>query len=252
MFGFITTLLNPLLLLWALVVATLFFWRRGRRRWMQVTAILGGLWLFLISVSPLPIWLAYRLERQYPVLDPSQLELRSEASWHIVVLGGGHTHAPALTAANQLSAQALGRLVEGVRLYHRLPGSKLVVSGYSQSGRTTQAELLARAARDLGVREEDVLMMPQPRQTREEAHTYATRFGKDQPLILVTSAIHMPRSVEWFRIMGLHPVPAPADHVVKRDPEKATFHFRPQAAKIGILHQALHEYAGMVQQNWMR
>lgn len=235
---------NPVWLLWALAIGFLACRRLGRPRAARAFAWAGVLWLFLISTSPLPLWLARGLEARYPVLDPAGLA--QGKSWHIMVLGGGHTNDPDVTPADRLSAEALGRLAEGMRLHRLLPGSKLVFSGYSTTGRPSQAENLAMAAVDLGVSPADTLLLTEPTRTSEEALAYVQRFGAENPTILVTSAIHLPRAMGWFRQAGAEPQPAPATHAVKFAPGRMTYHFIPSPSKIGLMHQALHEYGGLL------
>lgn len=235
---------NPVWLLWALAIGFFACRRFQRPRAARMFAWAGVLWLFLISTSPLPLWLARGLEARHPVLDPAGLP--RETSWQIMVLGGGHTNDPAVTPADRLSAEALGRLAEGIRLHRLLPGSKLVFSGFSTTGQPSQAENLAMAAVDLGVSPADTLVLTEPTRTSEEARAYVARFGADRPTILVTSAIHLPRAIGWFRQAGADPIPAPATHAVKFAPGRATYHFIPSPSKIGLMHQALHEYGGLL------
>ncbi|MCB9352647.1 MAG: hypothetical protein H6573_34955 [Lewinellaceae bacterium] len=64
-----------------------------------------------------------------------------------------------------------------------VPDSQLVCSGYSSSGRTAQAEVLAQAAVLLGVSPADTLMVKTPAHTEAEAIDYAARFGAAHPLL---------------------------------------------------------------------
>ncbi len=242
MLTFLNNLVNPVILFWVLV-GLYFLGRYKRRKGLAKFAMwASAIWLFVISTSPVPELLTRQLEKQYITLDPATLPPGKE--WHIVVLGGGQSNAPELTAANRLSSEALGRLVEGVRLHRLLPGSKIVCSGYAQSGRLSQAETLAQAALDLGVDPADTLLLVKPAQTKAEASAYFDRFGKHTSLILVTSALHLPRALSWFHRVGLDPIPAPTNHAVKIDPNRWTYDWLPSPRKIGLMQQATHEYAG--------
>lgn len=204
-------------------------------------------WLFLISISPLSTWLTLQRESRFPIL----LQVPDSISApHILVLGGGHSISPTLPPNNQLSEPALARLCEGIRLYRQRPGSKLVCSGHSASGRTPQAEMLAQTAVVLGVSPQDTLLSPTPAHTEAEAYAYAARFGNRHPLILVTDAIHIPRALFWFRQAGLSPIPAPTNHYVKPDPLKSSYNFKPSVRKVIITDKLIHEWAGMVYARW--
>lgn len=56
-----------------------------------------------------------------------------------------------LSANNQLSTTAVGRLTEGIRIHRMLPGSRLILSGYGGDSNVTQALVLYRTALLLGV-----------------------------------------------------------------------------------------------------
>jgi uncharacterized SAM-binding protein YcdF (DUF218 family) len=79
-----------------------------------------------------------------------------------------------------------------------------------------------------------------------EARIYKERFGKEYPLIIVTSAIHMPRAMYWFRHYGLDPHPAPTNYLVMEDWKLSLSSFKPTNYKISITAKLLHEYAGML------
>jgi uncharacterized SAM-binding protein YcdF (DUF218 family) len=167
----------------------------------------------------------------------------------ILVLGGGHSIAPDLTPADQLSTDALTRLSEAIRLHRLLPGSKIVFSGSSISKRTTQAQMLGMAAIDLGVNSSDTLLSMLASNTEEELTNFKTRFGT-QKLILVTDALHMPRAIKQGFQRGLQPIPAPTNHLMKMDQERSNFDFIPSAQKILFCQRLLHEYFGLLKFEW--
>lgn len=222
-----------------------------RPRWAKVWFYASCFWLFLIAMSPIPIWLAYQLEYRYPVLNPSQIDQDSFPEVNIVVLGGGMTTGANITAADQLSPDALSRVVEGIRIYHQISAGHLITSGYSLQGKRSQADFLASTAVDLGVQPSDTFLLSMPRTTREEALAYKNRFDHQLPIILVTSALHLPRAMGWFKYQGLNPIPAPANHMIKIDPDKWTYHWRPSMRKISIMQKVFHEYTGHAELAWV-
>ena len=98
----------------------------------------------------------------------------------------------------------------------------------------------------LGIAPADTLQSTQPYNTQTEAAAYARRFGTTTPLVLVTSALHTPRALYWFRQQGIDAIPAPTGHYVKPDPEESPYGWKPSATKIEITGALLHEWAGMV------
>lgn len=128
----------------------------------------------------------------------------------IVILGGGHSDTTELSRVNQLSSSALGRLAEGVRLAHLIPGATFIVSGYNGEKTLSHAQILAEAAVSLGIAPERIIRFDETRDTDDEAQELARRLGQE-PFLLVTSAWHMPRSMALCEAAGLHPIPAPSD-----------------------------------------
>lgn len=244
------SLLDPLNLFWMVLLAGFFFLLRRKKKTAGYFFTASLIWMFLISSSPLPSWLCAQRESRHTALYPIPDSLLKADTVHIAVLGAGHVIAPNLPPNNQLSSSALGRLTEGVRLYRLLPRSKLICSGFSPEGRTSQAEILSQAAVSLGVSPFDTLISPLPLNTEAEAYAYAARFDDRQPLILVTNAIHMPRALFWFRRAGLNPIPAPTNHYVKFDPQGSPYNFKPSPFKIIITDRLMHEWGGMIYAKW--
>ena len=87
----------------------------------------------------------------------------------------------------------------------------------------------------------DTLQLPSPWNTRTEAIHYRRRFGPGQPLILVTSALHLPRAMMHFRRAGLDPIPAPADRITKEDEIPDGIQVLPGSGNLMLMKRALHE-----------
>lgn len=249
---FLLNLLIDPVFLWVLCMAAGgILWLRHRRKPARRLFWAGGLWLLLISATPLSTWLAVGLEYRYPVWRPALLPSDSTKTIHIMVLGGGMTSGENITPADQLSGDALNRIVEGVRIKHLAPRAQLVTSGFSIRSDRSQAEILSTAAVDLGVSPADTLWLPDPRTTREEAAAYRARFDDGATIILVTSAMHLPRAMGWFRHNGMDPIPAPANHLVKISPDRWTYDWWPSPQKITRMRRVCHEYAGLAELAWV-
>lgn len=202
-------------------------------------------WLVLTSLSPLPPYLLYQLEKSYAVFEPENHNINDSLTL-ILIMGGGHTNAQGLTAAERLSETAKARLMEAIRIGRQIKGSKLVCSGFSSSGRITQAQMLADAAVDLGWSAQDTLQQRAPRNTKEEIIFFKKRFGGKIKPVVVTSAAHMPRVMHWCRVEGMEVFPAPADFLVPLDTLTSSFNFKPDERKIRMTHMLLVEYAAML------
>jgi len=240
--------LNPFNIFWLLLAATviaMLIKKKSYSRWLFYSAI--G-WFLIISTPLIPVTLLVSLENRYqPYLTEISSIESSESGerYHIVVLGGGHGFDDRLPPNSLLSGQALARLNEGIRLHRQIPGSKLVLSGYSASGRTTQAEMLQQTAILLGVEADDILLQKDPANTWQEAETYAATFGNGNPVLLVTCASHMHRAVRVFEHFGTKVTPSPACYRILRDP-RSRRSWIPSTTNIDRLRIALFEYAAIL------
>lgn len=242
--------LDPLLHFYlAVLIAALCYWRR-KTKLAKITAVYSVVWLLLVSASPLPKFLAEKREGRYAQLDVTAINRLQEQLVNVIVLGAGHSNAPGFAVHDRLSEPALKRLLEGVRIKQQLPQAKLICSGYSASGRQSQAEVLAEMAIQLGISPQDTLLQPTAHNTEAEARAYSQRFSSTIPLVLVTSALHMSRAVYWFKHYGLAPIPAPTNHLVMPDPGYESFAWKPSTNKIDMSAKLLHEYAGMRYAKW--
>lgn len=239
-----TVLVRPLTILWILLVLAGFFSIKRSKAIARAFIGCATAWLLAVSTPFFPNLLVRGLEDRYAPFAVESLR-GSDLPVHILVLGGGHTSDERFPANDQLSSGALERLVEGVRIHRMIPGSLLITSGYAGQQGKAQALVLARTAELLGVDPADLRTIPTPRTTATEAADYKTAFGDKARLVLVTSAIHMPRAMMLFRRAGLGPVAAPTGHLVKRSPRLDPWFWLPSAENIGKTEAAMHEYGGL-------
>lgn len=241
----IKTLLDPFIVFWIGILLAVCFAVGKKKYTAKVLFILSLGCLFLVSVSLLPDCLVKSLESRYAVYHP---EANDSTAYHILVLGSGHTEDQRLPPNAQLSESALARLAEGIRLYRLLPASKLVLSGYSSSGGTPQAKILKQTAVSLGVDEQRILLQEKPQNTYQEAQAYIGSYG-DHPVIVVTSATHMPRAMKMFKILGREAIPAPTFYRVKTSKYDRRS-WLPSVDNIENMHTAIIEYVGLWAADW--
>jgi len=116
---------------------------------------------------------------------------------------------------------------------------------------------MSRLLQEWGVPSQSILVDEQPLNTRENAlFTYSVLSLRNMPhILLVTSAIHMPRAVAAFRKVRLEVTPAPADFrtgwgqgggggVVRRFSDWVT-RFAPDARFLHLSDTALREWIGL-------
>jgi uncharacterized SAM-binding protein YcdF (DUF218 family) len=208
---------------------------------------LGTLLFLLMSSQVVVNPLSRPLERAYPPLllpaDGSQPPLAQPIKY-IVVLGGGHVVNPALPVAGQLQESTTVRLAEGIALWRRFPGSRLVVSGGPVFGTASESKLMAEMAEELGVNQEAIVQENRSLDTGQEARLLRPLLGTD-PFLLVTSADHIPRSMVLFHKNGMNPIPAPSLYFTNgidwRDPQT----YFPNPWVFDWAGKAVHEYYGL-------
>jgi uncharacterized SAM-binding protein YcdF (DUF218 family) len=245
--------LMPLPLCLALLVAGLFISRRGRhpvlvRRLLAVATVL----LLVFSNRYLSIRLLRPLEDRYPAIPEmapwAPVQDTIAGCSYVVVLGGGHSEMPGVSATGRLSTSALARVVEAVRILGNVPGARLIVSGPGEPGRQTHASVLAHAAESLGVRPERIILIDTARDTEDESFAVA-RLVEGKRIALVTSAWHMPRAAHLFRKAGVDVVPCPADFVSRGYIHMGWNIFAWDSESLGRSTLAVHETIGLL---WLR
>jgi len=238
-------IVGPLLLpvsisLEVMLLGLFFLWFTRKQKAGKIIATIGVGLFALCSYGEFSNILLKSLEYKYPpVLNSTNI---ADVRW-VVVLGGGHTSDSALPMTSQINEGTLVRLVEGIRLHKMFPGSKLILSGGAVFDPVPNAKVMADVASILGVEERDIVLESESKDTKDEARLIKEMVGDDK-FVLVTSASHMPRSMELFEKQGMKPIPAPTDYMVKERQGISPAMFYPSATGIIKAERAFYEYLG--------
>jgi len=244
----VSPLFQPLSIVSVLLVSGLMLlWMTRKKNLGKTLLTLGTILLLLASYGFLADWLAASLENRYPpLLKVEDIQKGKDIKW-IVVLGGGALPDPRLPLSSQLVPDSLSRLLEGVRLHRQLPGTRLIVSGGTGFQDVPEGETLAKTAMLMGVSDNDMVRENKSLDTADQAKLISSIIGHNK-FILVTSAIHMPRSMALFRKFGMDPIAAPTNYMVVK---QSRFHpgmFFPDSVSLHKMEAAIHEYLGLI---WM-
>lgn len=233
----------PLALL-AILLGALLLWKQ--RRIIGVALIgMAVLGLYLLSTPAISDALAGSLERQYGPVPVDELP-RTDA---IVVLGGG-VDPPARPREGADLGYAADRVWHGAAVY-RAGRAPLVITtgarpyaGRGDSAAETARDLLLR----LGVPGSALVVRGDSTSTREDALTVreAMEQRRIEDVLLVTSAVHMPRAVATFRAAGIRLWPASTDHEVVAPARRGVWAWLPYHRAFTRSNHAWHEYAGML------
>lgn len=238
-------LVQPLPLALVLVVLGTFLLRRDLR--LAGTACIGiaVAGLYLLATPLVSDLLVGSLEQRFP---PPALEDLPQAG-AIVVLGGGiEPVAPPRQTANL--THAADRIRHGATLYHAGKAGWIITTGarpYPGSGNDA-AEAAADLLRDLGVSGGDIVARVDSTSTEHDARAVrdVMRSHAISDVLLVTSALHMPRALTTFQAAGIAAWPAPTDYLVTDPPGAGTLRWFPHPGAFHRSGRAWHEYAGML------
>lgn len=235
----------PLYLLLALVLAGVAAWRADRgsrlRRWRHVVTGLAIL-AYAVSAPAIPAAVTAWIENRHAVPDIAARERRADNV--IIVLTSGWLRSTPTGFEQKIGEAGWERTVAAVALWRKTGGRLLFTGAPAPDGRDSAAAAMARWARALGVPEDALLVEPASLNTRENL-LYSKKLlgGGRYFLWLVTSAIHMPRSVAVARSLGLEVIPYPCDF---RADQRLTWQMLiPANDAPPMLERALHELIGM-------
>ncbi|MBL8809322.1 MAG: YdcF family protein [Planctomycetaceae bacterium] len=185
---------------------------RGKRQVVGLRLLVGGFAVLVLgSLSGFTFEARRAAEFQYPPFDVRSYENRHEGNQLICVLGTGFNPDATLPANSRVSGAFLSRLLEGVRLYRAFPSSRLVISVAGKASVVEKELFLSDILQLLQMDSQRVHLITEARSTLDEAmETKALR--KDEQVIVVTSAGHMPRAMLIFTQEGLNPKAAPSDY----------------------------------------
>ncbi|AFY99656.1 YdcF family protein [Calothrix sp. PCC 6303] len=243
--------LYPLGLACVLLVVGLIFLRKRPR----VTAWCMGLALIFLLLSSNG-WVTRYFVRSLEWQNIPVVELpKAEA---IVVLGGATRSALPPRPGVDLS-EAGDRVIYAAQLFRQNKAPKIVLSGGRIDWRgkgTAESQDMADILISLGIPKEAILQDPESFNTFENAVNTRKILEKNniKKVILVTSAIHMPRSLLIFKQQKIDVIPAPTDFLISygeleelsSTPKSAILNLLPESSNLEKFTSALKEYIGIV------
>lgn len=146
------------------------------------------------------------------------------------------------------------RLTEGIRLYKCGRIEKLVLASdgsiiQSKGGKGLQGnpQGMMKYLNELGIPKEDIIMETFANNTRENVTFTKELLGKEintAPVLIITSAVHMKRSVSAFQAEGIYPDCYITDTWV--DVKGLSVSFLPAVGTLARWPELLHEWVGYV------
>jgi uncharacterized SAM-binding protein YcdF (DUF218 family) len=247
---FLPLFVYPVGLASILLIAALIFFKYRK---VQFACILGALLvLFVFGNSWVSFSLLSSLEWRY---IPSEELPKADT---IVLLGGG-TRPQLPPRPTSETNEAGDRIGYAAKLYKEGKASEIIVSGgfIDFYGSTVpESEAMKELLMAYGVPQEAIIEENKSRNTYENA-TYVREIADQKgynKILLVTSALHMPRSVAIFEHQGFEVIPAPTDFLATWGQEGRTasvglsgwlLKIVPDSERLDFSTRAIREYIGM-------
>ncbi len=219
------------------------------RRWLPRTGtgitLMSMALLALLSTSAGARLLASPLEAMTPPLASPD----NAGAQAIVVLGGGRRrNAPEYDGQDVPRAAVLARLRYAVRLHRQTGLPMLVTGGSPEANADAEAELMARVLRDdFGAPARWVEGDSDNTAQNAQYSAAILRQAGISRILLVTDALHMPRSKRVFSQAGLTVTAAPTNYLGQGALIAADF--IPGGGGLSDSHYAMHEWIGLL---WYR
>lgn len=235
-------LVNSMNLVLMLLFIAFVFRILKRTRAMNIFLCISVIAFLMVSTSFLPTALINNLERRFMPFDHQTFHSNSKVVIH--VLGGGYVADESLPVTSQLSEASLSRVVEGARIFRMLPDAKVVFSGNKTNGEISMGEAAALAAKSLGMPDSVIKVLGEPSTTWEEVKAVKKHFP-DHSIIVVTDAIHVPRAIEFYKMLGVEGVAAPAGFLVKEKELSIIEKMLPSSRNMSNMDRVIREYGGL-------
>ncbi|NQT09872.1 MAG: envelope biogenesis factor ElyC [Desulfobacteraceae bacterium] len=238
----VAPLFFPLSIILEILIFGIFLlWFTRRQKTGKMVVFAGVLLLALFSYGSIADVCLKSLEDKYPPLV--DLHQFSDVKC-VVVLGGGHNSDPKLPITGQIGDSSLFRLLEGVRIHKKLPESKLILSGSGVYDPVSNAMVMAGVAKIMSIGDNKLILEELSKDTKDQARLIHKIVG-DERFILVTSASHMPRAMALFQKLGMKPIPAPTDYMVKERQGIGPHIFFPNTDSLRKMERVFYEYLGL-------
>jgi len=226
---------------WALGLLAAAYVLRGRGRAPLLCGAGAFAVILLFSLAPVTERLTRAAE------SGAAYSFRPEVTYDAAVVLGGMVDGGASRGSGDVElTEAADRVTRALELWRAGRVKVVVLSGgnvWPQPGEPTESERLAAKLVAWGMPAEAVVVEGRSRNTRENAiETARLVAGRGYTsLLLVTSALHMPRALGCFRAVGITPDALPVD---RRASDGKDDSWLPRAGELSKATDVLRELAG--------
>jgi uncharacterized SAM-binding protein YcdF (DUF218 family) len=224
-------------ILLVLGVASLFTPYRRSARWLLLPVAIGATGL----IGPIQ-WLAQPLENRFPP-QPTLCHIDG-----IIMLGGGEEPKLSHQRGEALLRDRSGKYFAALDLLRRFPEVKLIVaagSGSIDPEGTRETDVASALFVEAGVAPDRLILESASRDTFENFRNAKAIVAPkpNEHWVLLTGAMHMPRSVAIARQVGFPVIPWPTDYRTRPSGLQMTGEF---GRSLETFEGAFHEWVGLV------
>lgn len=247
--NYLASLIIPQNLCVALVVLGFFLVLARLRKTGAALAAAGVIWVTAWSLPATSLWLGGALEARYPHVAAQQLP-QADA---IVVLGGNTANGRANWFLPYDKETAIVRVDTARDLYRAGRAPIIVLSGGALEGDVSEARGMAHVLKQQGVPEEALLLENASRTTYENATQTEEELKEHgvNKVLLVTSALHMPRAMAAFSKQGIPAIAASTPPQIVLPPDGSVARWLPHMRTLEASRSIIKEYAGLLLY-WLR
>lgn len=228
----------------ALVVVAVFLLLIRLRITAIFTLIAGLAWMLAWSLPITSIkaggWLETRFEQRAPTTYP-----QAQA---IVVLGG-HIQGNRRNWFEPYDrANVVGRETLAAELFEADRAPLIVLSGGALEGNISDTANMARALQNVGIPGHVILQETESQSTIENAELTQTKLQElnIQQILLVTSALHMPRAMAAFNTTSIKATAAPLAPQIELTAATPKSRWAPDLHTLLASRSIIKEYAGLI------
>jgi len=230
LFKIVQKFLLPSVFILIFMLAGLLIFKLKKQKAGKILLIVGIVFYYFLSITPVADLIIGPLENQYNHVQETDFGMADR----VVLLTGSKV--PRASEVLRLYFKKNKELEQKVEII--ISGTNAINPEKNNEAVETKKHLTER-----GVPAENIIIEDKSRNTLENAQYVETLVG-GEPFFLVTSAYHMPRSMEVFQKMGTNAIPAPTDFKTRRG--YTLFDFFPNPGNLEKSNLAFHEYLGIL------
>ncbi len=233
--------LHPFVWIVMLLLAAWLSRNANRKKTLLKTALV----LFIIfSNSYIPKYIWYQYQSPYNEMKPGE-------KYSAGILLGGFVNYDEKNRRAFFNNSS-DRFIQAVRLYRQGHIAKIIMTGgnalFIKDSKYSEADYVVKTLIDMGIPANDILAERMAKNTIENA-AYSDRMLDsahiNEPYVLITSALHMPRAIKIFRKKGMTVRPYPCDFRVTESDTRFSWHsIVPSSAAFDQWNMLFREFVG--------